>query len=217
MTIDPSAGSSSPSAQWLAWVTRLQAIAQTGLEFSHNDYDCERYEQVRRIAAEMAAASCGQTIPQVEEIFGRDSGYATPKVDVRAVVMREGKLLMVREALDGLWTLPGGWADVCASPAENAEREVFEESGYHVRAVRLLAVYDRALHPHEPPLPFHVYKLFFECELLGGEATTSNETTAVDWFGEDELPPLSTTRNTAGQLARMFEHLREPGGPTDFE
>lgn len=201
---------------WLDWIKRLQAIAQTGLAFSENDYDRERYESIRRIAAEIASCSDGMTPEVVETMFCRDDGYATPKVDVRGVVFRDDKILMVRERLDGLWTMPGGWADVCTTPAENVEREVFEESGYRVRAIKLLAVYDRSRHGH-PPIPWHVYKMFFLCELLGGDAKISNETSEVGFFGENEIPPLSLTRLTPDELARMFEHHRNPELVTDFE
>lgn len=201
---------------WIDWIKRLQAIAQTGLAFSENPFDRERYESIRRIAAEIAASSDGIAPDLVEAMFCRDDGYATPKVDVRGVVFRGDEILMVRERLDGLWTLPGGWADVCTTPAENTEREVFEESGFRVRVVKLLAVYDRSRHGH-PPIPWHVYKMFFLCELLGGEAAPSNETSEVGFFAENAPPPLSLTRLTPDQLARMFEHHRNPGQPTDFE
>lgn len=201
---------------WLDWIKRLQAIAQTGLEYSDNPFDRERYESIRRIAAEIAASGGGMNPGFAEEIFSRDNGYATPKVDVRGVVFRDDKILMVRERLDGLWTMPGGWADVCTTPAENVEREVFEESGYRVRTVKLLAVYDRSRHGH-PPIPWHVYKMFFLCELTGGEAKISNETSEVGFFGEDEIPPLSLTRLMPDELARVFEHHRKPAMPTDFE
>lgn len=201
---------------WLDWIKRLQAIAQTGLAFTENPFDRERYESIRRIAAEIAAGSDGIHPDLAETFFSRDDGYATPKVDVRGVVFRGNEILMVRERLDGLWTMPGGWADVCTTPAENVEREVFEESGYRVRAVKLLAVYDRSRHGH-PPIPWHVYKMFFLCELLGGEAKVSNETSEVCFFAEDTVPPLSLTRLTPDELARMFEHHRKPEMATDFE
>ena len=135
---------------------------------------------------------------------------------MRAAVFRENRILLVRESTDGAWSLPGGWADVGESPADAVVREVREESGYETRAVKLLAVYDRNRHGH-PPFPFHAYKLFFRCELIGGEAALSNETTGVDWFAEDALPPISTIRVTAAQIHRFFEHYRNPDWPTDFD
>jgi ADP-ribose pyrophosphatase YjhB (NUDIX family) len=151
------------------------------------------------------------------EIFSREEGYATPKVDVRGVVIRDGKILLVRELLDGCWSLPGGWADVCESSSECVVREIWEESGFETRAVKLLAVYDRAKHPHVPPFPFHVYKFYFQCEITGGEARGSNETSEVAFFGRDELPELSVTRVTAEQIQRMFDHYAHPEWPTDYD
>ncbi len=204
-------------SRWLDWATRLQAIAQNGLTFAQDPYDIERYKTVREIVSEMLAAGSGLELPVVRGLISSDSGYATPKVDVRGVVFRAHKLLLVREKSDGAWTPPGGWADVCASPAENVVREVREESGFETRAVRILAVFDRSKHEHLPQFPFHVYKLFIECEIIGGKATLSSETDGVGFFGEAELPELSITRVTLGQILRIFEHHRNPGLPTDFD
>ena len=155
-------------AELLDWTRRLQAIAQSGLTYAKDPYDVERYEQIRRIAAEIGASSLGSTVNRIDALFSEESGYATPKLDIRAVVLdEEDAVLLIKEKEDNLWTLPGGWVDVGESPSESVEREVKEESGYEVRAVRLLALWDRDKHPH-PPLPFHVYKLVFQCELLGG-------------------------------------------------
>lgn len=202
--------------KWLEWARELQAIAQTGLNYGKDQYDMERFEQVREIAAEIMAAHSEVEAKVVKDLFIAESGHATPKIDVRGVVFQESKILLVRERSEGLWTLPGGWGDVNISAAENAVKEVREESGYLTRAVKLLAVYDRNKHPH-PPIPFHTYKFFFLCEIIGGEATESYETDGVDFFAEDALPPLSITRNTPAQIARMFEHYRHPDWPTDFD
>jgi hypothetical protein len=138
------------------WVLarKLQATAQTGLEFNTNHYDRERYELIAKIAAELMASHCDTPVATFQKLFGEQSGYATPKVDVRAAAFRDGNILLVREAADGLWTMPGGWADVNDSPREAVEREVWEESGFRSKAKKLAAVYDRAKHPHVPPLPF---------------------------------------------------------------
>ena len=209
---------STPESQRrLDWVTRLQAIAQNGLTFARDAYDIERYQAVREVAAEMLAAKAGVDLGVVRNLLSLDSGYATPKVDVRGVVFRDDKLLMVRERSDGGWTLPGGWADVCESPAENVVREVFEESGFQTRAVKVLAIFDRSKHPHEPAFPYHVYKIFILCDALGGTETPSSETDAVGFFGEVELPELSVSRVTSWQIHRMFEHHRAPHLPTDFD
>ena len=203
--------------RWLDWGSRLQALAQTGLTFAQDPYDIERYQTLRDIAAEMLATGTGTDLATMGQLLASDSGYATPKVDVRGVVFRDDKILLVRERSDGHWTLPGGWADVNASPAENVVREIIEESGFQTRVVKLLAVFDRSKHPHEPAFPFHVYKLFLLCEIIGGAAAHSSETDGVEFFAEQELPALSGTRITAAQIHRMFEHRRNPALPTDFD
>ena len=206
------------SAEWLGWVRRLQAIAQSGLTYAKDPYDVERYEQVRSIAAEVAASRSEATAERIDALFSEQSGYATPKLDIRAVVLdREGSVLLVREKEDGLWTLPGGWVDVGESPSEAAEREVKEESGYEVRAARLLALWDRDKHPH-PPLPFHVYKLCLGCELLGGEPLVSGtETDGVGFFRKDALPELSLGRVTPRQIGRLVELATDGERATAFD
>lgn len=203
--------------RWLVWCQQLQAIAQNGLTFAQDHYDIERYTRLRQIVAEMLSAGSGLEPAVVVGLLEREKDYTTPKVDVRGVVFRDDKLLLVRERSDGRWTLPGGWADVCASPAENVVREVYEESGFMTRAAKVLAVFDRSKHPHEPPFAFHVYKIFMRCTITGGEATPSSETDAVEFFGETEIPELSVTRVTSSQIKRMFEHHRNPMMATDFD
>jgi ADP-ribose pyrophosphatase YjhB (NUDIX family) len=202
---------------WLNWSKRLQAIAQNGLTFATSPYDIERFTAVREIAAEMLAQGSGLDLAVVQGILEQNTGYATPKVDVRGVVFRDDRLLLVRERSDGKWTLPGGWADPCESPAESVVREIREESGFDTQATKILAVFDREKHPHTPPFAFHVYKLFILCALQGGSERTSTETDAVGFFGENEIPELSISRVTPGQIRRMFEHHRNAGLPTDFD
>ena len=201
---------------WLDWARKLNALAQTGLTFAENPYDIERYTAVRTIAAEMIARATGTEVAGVLALLDRDSGYATPKVDVRGVVFQDGKILLVREQSDGLWALPGGWADVNDSPASAVVREIREEAGYETRASKLLALLDRNRHNH-PPHVNHIYKAFIRCEIIGGAPTTSHEIQDVGFFGEDEIPELSLTRNVPSQVARMFEHHRQPGLPADFD
>jgi len=203
----------------LDWAKRLQAIAQTGLTYAKDQYDIERYRGIGGIASEMMSA-CSTNIPSTRlvDIFGCEVGYATPKIDVRAAVFSRDRLLLVRERSDDAWTLPGGWADVGDSPSAAAARETKEESGYDVVARKLAAVYDRD-HPRHghPPMAYHVYKLFFVCELLGGAPTTSIETQDVGFFAEDRLPNLSVPRVTAEQIAHLFGHYRHPEWPTSFD
>ena len=200
----------------LSWVHRLQTITQAGLTYSRDPYDRQRYEQLQELAAEIAASMAKASEAPWLEIIRAEKGYATPKVDVRAVVEQNGKLLFMRESQDGLWSLPGGWADIGESPSQIAEREVLEETGFEVRANKLLAVYDKARHDH-PPEFWYCYKLFVRCELRGGAPTRGLETLDTNFFGAHELPPLSTPRVTEAQVRRMFEHLALPHLPTDFD
>ena len=157
--------------QWLSWAKKLRAIAQSGLTYTDSQYEIERYQAVRQVAAEMLAAGSDAGVETVVDLLAGESGYATPKVDVRAAVFRDDDILLVKEAVDGRWTLPGGWADVGEPPSRNIEREVLEESGYQVRATKLAAVYDRSMHVGAPPTATCIYKLFFICEIVGGSAT----------------------------------------------
>ncbi len=202
---------------WLAWTREIQAIAQTGLAFTPSAYDRERYERLRAIAARMMARASGADPTFVANLFAGETGYATPKIDVRGAVFRAGKILLVRERADaGRWTLPGGWADVNRAPSEAVAAEVREEAGLDVRPVKLAALYDRRLHPH-PPLPFHIYKLFFLCEITGGTPAPGPETEGVDFFAPHDLPELSVSRVLASQIARMFAHHASPDLPTEFD
>jgi ADP-ribose pyrophosphatase YjhB (NUDIX family) len=205
------------SSSWLEWSRKLQAIAQNGLLFTENPYDRERYESIRDIAAQMMAAGSGESLETISGLFAAQEGYATPKVDVRGVVFREEQILLVREAQDGLWTLPGGWADPNESPSESVTREISEEAGFITRAVKLLAVFDREKHAHSPPYAFHVYKLLIRCEIESGAPRPSLETLEVAFFQEDAIPELSIARVTPAQIARCFEHLRHPEWPADFD
>jgi ADP-ribose pyrophosphatase YjhB (NUDIX family) len=204
---------------WLSWARELQAIAQTGLTFSRDPYDRERYEALRALASKMFAARTDAPVERIAELFAGETGYATPKIDVRAAVFdaRE-RLLMVRETSDGgRWTLPGGWADVNRTAAENAVKEALEESGYTVRVLKLAALWDRTRQGHSAGV-FSCAKVFFVCEPTGGAATISHETSAVGWFAEAELPQdLSLARVLPQQLARMFAHRRDSALPTDFD
>ena len=202
----------------LRWARELQAVAQAGLHYTDSPYERERYGQVARIAAEMLAAQADLPVAEILRLNASDIGYATPKVDVRGVVFRDNRILLVRETQDGgRWTLPGGWADVNDTPSSAVEREIREESGYEARAVKVLAVYDREAQGHRPPYARSIYKIFFLCELTGGEARTSHETGGAEFFAEDATPELSEARVLAKQIHRFFEHLRNPSLPADFD
>jgi ADP-ribose pyrophosphatase YjhB (NUDIX family) len=181
-------------------------------------YDKERYQQIAKIAAEIIAKHTNLSEEQLLEFNASEFGYATPKVDVRGVVFKESKILLVREVEDhGRWTLPGGWADVNETPSQATVREVFEESGFKTQAVQLLALYDREKQGHTPPFPYHVYKFFFLCEIIGGSAKAHGETSEVGFFGEDEIPELSKSRVTEKQLRRFFQHIINSKQLTDFD
>jgi ADP-ribose pyrophosphatase YjhB (NUDIX family) len=203
--------------KWIEWAGRLQSIAQNGLHYVENAYDAERYQAIRQIAVELMETGSGTDQQKILAIFSRQTGYSTPKVDVRGVAFRDRKILLVKEKEDGGWTIPGGWADPHETPAEAVTREVVEESGFQVKPVKLLAVYDRTLHGHEPPHPFRIYKLFFLCEILGGEPKPSPETLDVAFFNREEVPPLSLGRTTLSQINRFYEHLDKPDLSTDFD
>lgn len=205
-------------SKWMEWARGLQAASQTGLHFTDNPYEIERYEKVRDIAAEMLAAATNFSAPEVMELNKADFGYATAKVDVRGAVFSDGGILLVREMMDaGRWTLPGGWADVNDTPSAAVRREVLEESGYHARPVKLAFVFDREKQGHPPPMPIHIYKLFFLCALEGGAAADSHETSGARFFPADALPELSVSRVTEAQIHRLFEHHRNPALATEFD
>ncbi|BAK84926.1 NUDIX hydrolase [Komagataeibacter medellinensis] len=205
--------------KWLVWARDLQALAQSGLAYAESPFDRERYESIMKIAADMMATGSNADMARVLDLFAGQEGYATPKAVVRAAVFdAQGRILLVREVLDQhRWTLPGGWADVNLTPVENTIKEVREESGFDVRVTRLAAVWDRDRQGH-PPGPFSCYTLCFVCELTGGTATTSVETSEIGWFAEGEIPAdLSLGRVLPAQIARLFAHRRHAGLPTDFD
>ena len=209
-------GNGDQRPDWLRWAQRIQSIAQTGLAYAGDPYDRERYEQLREIAVEMAATGFAEDAEVLRPVFASGMGYPTPKVDVRAVVFRGDELLLVREARTGRWTFPGGWADVGDTPAVAAERETLEESGYRVRAEKLLAVLDKTRHEHPPSLDY-TYKILIRCRLEGGEPRTCHEVDEIGFFREHSIPELDVDRTTPGQIVLAFAHHRDPALPTEFD
>lgn len=203
---------------WLDIIRELKAIAQTGLTYTEGKYDRERYERLRELTAVIAAQQTNGSVAELRGLFATENGYPTPKIDVRGAVFRDDKILLVREIADqNRWTLPGGWADVGASPSTAVVKEVFEESGFHTRAVKMIAMLDRDHHPH-PKLFAHIYKIFFLCDIMGGQAATSIETSEVRFFGEEEIPAdLSIARVLPEQIKLCFEHHRNLDLPTVFD
>lgn len=206
----------SSEPQWLKIARELRAIAQTGLAFSADGFDHQRYQRLRELAALLLAQGSAVEHESILELLRQEKGYATPKVDVRGAAFRDGAVLMVREISDGKWTLPGGWADVNQTAGECVVREIAEESGFKSRALKLAAVYD--YQKRNPPRHIDsIYKMFFICEILGGAACPSDETSEVAFFPRGGLPPLSLGRTTAAQIDRMFEHHEHPELATDFD
>jgi ADP-ribose pyrophosphatase YjhB (NUDIX family) len=203
--------------QWLVIARELRAIAQTGLTFTADRFDRQRYDRVRELAASMLAQGAGADYGAVLGLLLEDRGYATPKVDVRGAAFVEGRVLLVREISDGKWTLPGGWADVNQSAAECVVREIAEESGFEARARKLAAVRDYQKSGHPPRNLDCIYKMFFICDITGGAARASDETSEAAFFPRDALPPLSLGRTTAAQIDSMFHHAEHPDIPADFD
>lgn len=201
---------------WLDWAREIQAIAQSGLHYSENEYDRQRYFRLLELSAEIIGTESGAQIGFLKDVFSKQVGYATPKVDVRAAVFRENQLLMVRERMDGGWTMPGGWADVGDVPSEAAERETWEESGFQVKAVKLVGVYDAN---RTGPLElFHAYKIIYLCDLIDGKAQTSYETTEVAFFGLNEIPThLSGERTLPRHIQDAFNAHGNPGVKAIFD
>ena len=197
----------------------LAALAQNGLAYAANDYDLERYRQVGAMAAELLSVLSRRPVDELTAELGRDSGYATPKIDVRGAIFDDHeRVLLMREKTDGLWSLPGGWADPGDAPSAAVTREILEETGYFASAVKLIACWDRELQANPPPLPVHVYKLFFLCRRDGAVRPPSAlETLDVGWFDVHALPPLSLGRVNDRQIERALAHHRDPSLPSEFD
>ena len=198
---------------------KLSALAQDGLTYGADAYDLDRYRQISRLAVELLAAVSGRPADELAIELGRDSGYATPKVDVRGAIFDDReRVLLMREKTDGRWSLPGGWADPGDSPSSAVTREILEETGYHSSAVKLIACWDREIQQNPPPLPVHVYKLFFLCRPDGTvQPPAALETLDVGWFAMDGLPALSLGRVNHRQLERALAHHLDPSLPTEFD
>jgi ADP-ribose pyrophosphatase YjhB (NUDIX family) len=203
--------------RWLEWAREIQALAQTGHHDARDDLERHRAERLLEIAAEIVAEHGHIPADEAFKAFSSQPGYVTPKVDVRGAVFRGEDLLLVREAIDGGWTMPGGWADVGETPRAAVQREVWEEAGLKVQALRLVGAYDANRIEEAMPL-FHAYKLVFLCQILEGELTPSSETTALGFFAFDALPqPLSAHRTTPRHLADALAALRDPARLAVFD
>jgi ADP-ribose pyrophosphatase YjhB (NUDIX family) len=201
---------------WLRWAREIQSLSQTGLAYATKDYDTQRYRRFMEIAAEIVHNYTDLKKTQLLKNFLAQPGYATPKIDVRGAVIRNGKILLVQERRDNCWCMPGGWADVGELPSHSIIRETREESGFEVAPRKLIGVYD-ANRGAKPVEFYHAYKLVFLCEIIGGQARASEETAAVDFFTFDDLPPLSAFRTNHRHIADIQAHLREKITPSVFD
>jgi len=200
---------------WLEWARRIQSLSQTGLAFSDNTFDTERYQQLTEIAAEIVETHTEIPRELLVHDFLAQPGYATPKVDVRAAILRHGQILLVQESVDQRWCMPGGWADVGESASETVVREVWEEAGCRVEPQKIIGVFDAN---RQSPLQLHhAYKIVFLCDLIGGDARPGSETLAVGFFSFEDLPPLSKNRTSEQHLAEVREHLSCPQRPAFFD
>ncbi|HAU5070592.1 TPA: NUDIX hydrolase [Clostridioides difficile] len=192
--------------KWLEWAIELQSIAQAGITYGKDIYDRERYERIREISAEIIAYKTDISMEKVKNLFCNESGYQTPKLDTRAAIFENGKILLVKENT-GKWSLPGGWVEVNLSVKENTIKEVKEEAGLDITADRIIAIQDRAKH-NLPIYAYGVCKIFVLCTVIGGEFKENIETTEFSYFSENELPELATEKNTEEQIKMCFKACR---------
>ncbi len=202
--------------KWLEWAREIQQLAQTGLAFATNEYEKKRYTRLIEIVSEMLSAQTNLEYDSTFKALINHPGYATPKIDVRAAVIQDNKILLVQESSDKKWAMPGGWADVGDIPSEVAIRETYEESGYHVKPVKVIGVFDANRLGGHLEL-FHAFKIVFLCELIGGEPKTSDETVDVKFFPLNDLPPLSLNRTNQKHIDEIILHIKSENRKTFFD
>ena len=201
--------------QWLEWAKELQFIAQAGLTYTKDPFDKERFERIREIAAEIVSLQGRLPLAKVKDLFCNETGFQTPKLDTRAAIFKDDKILLVEEN-DGTWSLPGGWVDVMETVKSNTVKEVKEEAGLDVEAVRVIALHDRNLH-NQPPYAYNVCKVFVLCEVKGGCFHPNIETVGSGYFGLDELPPLSVDKNSYQQIEMCFVARSDKNWQVEFD
>jgi ADP-ribose pyrophosphatase YjhB (NUDIX family) len=196
--------------EWLTWINKIKAISQIGRNYSKNEFDLERYEQLSDIADAMYSRISDEPIDKIKNFFIPDTGYATAKVDLRAGIFENDQILLVREKRDQKWAMPGGWADIGETPLQGIAREVFEETGYRVRVHRLISIRDQSLHGYQPRYPVHVYKMFFLCEIIGGGPSENMEIEELSFFPLNSIPELSTGTTLKEDIHRSYEYFQNP-------
>lgn len=207
--------SSERSLKWLEWAKELQFLAQAGLTYTKDDFDRERFVRIREIAAEMVSMQSDLPLSKVKDLFCNETGFQTPKLDTRAAIFAGDKILLVKEK-NGTWSMPGGWVDVMQTVKSNTIKEVKEEAGLDVEAVRVIALQDRNLH-NTPPYAYNVCKVFVLCEVLGGNFQSNIETVESRYFGLDELPVLAEEKNTREQIEMCFSAYRDENWQIEFD
>lgn len=201
---------------WLKWAIEIQALAQNGLTYTKDVYDKERFERLREISAEMLAEKTDIPVDKVKDLFCNEKGYQTPKLDTRAAIFKDGKILLVHEN-NGTWALPGGWVDVLESVGSNTIKEVKEETGLDVRNQKIIAIQDRNKH-NTPSYAYGICKVLVLCELLGGEFKENTETTEIKYFSLDEVPQnLANEKTSMEQIEMCFRALNDSNWQTEFD
>ena len=192
----------------LAAVQRIRAMADTGLLYCTNEFDKERYTELREISSQLLGDAVGLTPAAIDHALPAPTDYPTPKVDVRGFILNENnEVLLVRESVDGRWTLPGGWCDIGYTPKEMVIKECREEAGIEVEPLRLLAVYDKKMHPH-PPEPYYIYKLMFHCKAITFQLKPGHDVLDAGYFPLNALPPLSKVRILESQIRQLFQMIQ---------
>ncbi len=205
------------SKEQLNLIKRIKALAETGLVYTENLYDQERYDELKKISLRLLAYMADESIEVMQDFFMPQNDYPTPKVDVRGFVLNEkDEILMAKESVDGKWTIPGGWADIGITPSETAVKEIEEETGIKTEVVRFLGVYDKQVHPH-PPEPYYIYKLIFLCRIKGGELKAGFDMLGADFFSLDQLPELSEERILESQLKHLFQLAKSSPSEVYFD
>jgi ADP-ribose pyrophosphatase YjhB (NUDIX family) len=190
-------------------IKRLKSLADTGLLYCKNEYDLERYHELQEIAMRLLNGFSGKSFEDLQFMFPKAVDYPTAKVDIRGILFsHDKKVLLAKESADNKWSLPGGWADIGYTPKETVVKEFKEETGLEVIPERLLAVFDKKMHPH-PPQPFYVYKMVFYCKAVTTEINKGFDVLDVQYFDVDNLPELSEDRILKSQIQLLAKKVFE--------